>query len=125
MVMKYLELMKDILSGKKIGDEGSSITAITYAGFLNWIYKMLAVCSLLVAIGSFVYIFDNIKIQFSNLLMLLAISIVALICILFFFIFWAMSNEIKDETNKEKVLSELTAVATIIALVIAALSLRH
>ncbi len=123
--MKYFKLMRDILAGKRIGDDNSSVTTITYACFLNSIYKLLAACVFTFAVGSIVYIIQNIKAMFYNIPLLLIMIIVAIMCLLFFFVFWAMGNEIKDEADKDKVLSELTTVATIIALIIAALSLRQ
>lgn len=123
--MKYLKLMRDILAGKKIGDENNSVTAITYASFLNWIYKLLALCVLTFGVGSIIYIVRNINTTVLDIPLLLIMIIVVIICFLFFFVFWAMGNEIKDEPDKDKVLSELTTVATIIALIIAALSLKH
>lgn len=124
-LLKFVKLAKDILKGKRIGDEGSSITALTYASLLNDIYKAISIIFLILGTGLLVSAVKNLSLSFSSLIAFFISLMLTVTCLVFFFAFWAMSNEIRDEIDKNKVLSELTTVATLIALVIAALSLKQ
>lgn len=124
-LLKLIRLAKDILKGKRIGDEGSSITTLAYAYLLNCVYKLVAVSFLICGIGLFISSVKSLSLSLITLLTALVCLMLMITCLIFFLVFWGMSNEIRDETDKNKVLSELTTVATLIALVIAALSLKQ
>lgn len=73
-LLKFVKLAKDILKGKRIGDEGSSITALTYASLLNDIYKAISIIFLILGTGLLVSAVKNLSLSFSSLIAFFYIS---------------------------------------------------